>query len=455
MRLLKVILALFYISVLFILPVMAQNELSYTGAGREENASGSSINNSPASKISLVKDPFNGIALSGLPQQPNDTIVPQPVSRKWFESFSIRGYVQFRYNRLLETNPDLECDQCDKSWGKNGGFFMRRMRIIFYGQVSKQVYFYVQPDFASSASSTGLHFGQIRDAYIDLGIDKKNEFRFRVGQSKVPYGFENMQSSQNRLPLDRNDALNSAVSNERDMGVFFYWAPSERRELFSMLVKDGLKGSGDYGVFAFGAYNGQTANKLELNDEPHIVSRISYPFRLGSQIIEPGIQAYSGKYAMPTEIISGYGSAGEVKAANDLNYTDRRAAASFVLYPRPFGIQAEYNVGEGAEYNKATDSIELKSLTGGYVTLSYMGRIGEQILIPFTRLQFYSGGKKFEQDARSYKVNELEIGVEWQPHRTFELVAMYTISSRRFEDHKNPENFQKGQLLRLQAQVNF
>lgn len=34
-------------------------------------------------------------------------------------------------------------------------------------------------------------------------------------------GFENLQSSQNRLPLDRNDGLNSAVSNERDLGVFF------------------------------------------------------------------------------------------------------------------------------------------------------------------------------------------------------------------------------------------
>jgi hypothetical protein len=30
----------------------------------------------------------------------------------------------------------------------------------------------------------------------------------------------------------------------------FYWAP-KIRERFAMLVKDGYKGSGDYGVFAF------------------------------------------------------------------------------------------------------------------------------------------------------------------------------------------------------------
>lgn len=192
-----------------------------------------------------------------------------PAEKKWFESFSIRGYVQARYNRLLETNPNLGNEQGDRSWGKGGGLFLRRMRIIFFGQISKQVYFYIQPDFASSASSTNLHYGQLRDAYFDLGVDKKNEFRFRIGQSKIPYGFENMQSSQNRLPLDRNDALNSAISNERDIGAFFYWAPTKQRELFSSLVRDGLKGSGDYGVFAFGVYNGQTANRPEQNDKLH------------------------------------------------------------------------------------------------------------------------------------------------------------------------------------------
>jgi phosphate-selective porin len=40
-----------------------------------------------------------------------------------------------------------------------------------------------------------------------LSFDTK-KFRLRVGQSKVPFGFENLQSSQNRLTLDRNDALN-------------------------------------------------------------------------------------------------------------------------------------------------------------------------------------------------------------------------------------------------------
>lgn len=373
-----------------------------------------------------------------------------PVAKKWYDSFSIRGYAQVRYNRLFETNPNLKSEQGDRSIGDNGGFFIRRMRIIFSGQINERVYFYVQPDFASSASSTSLHFGQLRDAYFDLGLDAKNEFRFRVGQSKVPFGFENMQSSQNRLPLDRNDALNSAVSNERDLGVFFYWAPASVRKLYASLVADGLKGSGDYGVFGVGAYNGQTANKPELNDAPHIAARFSYPVQIKNQIIEAGIQGYSGEWVMAADQLS----AG-VKATPDKAYLDERYAATFVLYPKPFGIQAEYNVGTGPEFNKATDAIENKRLSGGYVTVSYKFDLKKQILIPFVRVQNYEGGKKHELDARSYRVKETEVGVEWQPNKNFELVAMYTMSTRRAEDFRVQENLQSGSMVRLQAQVNF
>ena len=370
--------------------------------------------------------------------------------KQWFESFSIRGYTQVRYNRLLETNSKLKNEQGDRSWGENGGFFIRRMRIIFSGQINERVYYYVQPDFASSASSTGLHFGQLRDAYFDVGIDAKNEFRFRIGQSKIPYGFENMQSSQNRLPLDRNDALNSAVTNERDLGVFFYWAPANVRKLYASLISDGLKGSGDYGVFGFGAFNGQTANKPEQNNEPHIVARLTYPLQIKNQIVEMGIQGYTGNYVITTDQLS----AG-VKTNTNKSYLDQRIAATFILYPKPFGIQAEYNIGKGPEFNKVTDSIEVRNLHGGYITASYKKDFGQQTIIPFSRYHYYHGGKKHELDARSYHVSEFEIGVDWQPNKNFELVAMYTISERRFEDFRLQNNFQTGNLLRLQAQLNF
>jgi hypothetical protein len=390
---------------------------------------------------------LNSNVVSG--QVVKDTIKkPATTSKKWFESINIRGYAQVRYNGLLQTNEDLGCEQCDKSWGGDNGFFIRRMRVIIYGQISPRVYFYVQPDFASAPSSSTLNFAQLRDAYFDLGLDKDNEFRLRLGQSKVPYGFENMQSSQNRLPLDRADALNSAVSNERDLGVFFYYAPAKIRKRYSSLVNDGLKGSGDYGVFGLGIYNGQTANKPELNANRHIVTRLSYPFEWKKQIFEPGIQAYKGEFTLST-LTSG------VKTNLTKTYLDERVGGTFVLYPKPFGILAEYNVGTGPEFDKLADSITNQRLHGGFITASYKVDFKGQTLIPFVRYQKYDGGKKHELDARSYEVEELEIGAEWQPNKNFELVVMYTMSSRRYEDYAKQNNYQRGNLLRIQAQVNF
>lgn len=378
----------------------------------------------------------------------------------WHERISLRGYTQIRYNRLLESNSDLKCQQCDRSWGDGGGFFIRRARIVLSGDVHPNVYVYIQPDFVSDASSTGLHYAQLRDAYFDLALDSKKEFRFRIGQSKIPYGWENLQSSSNRIPLDRHDALNSGVPNERDLGVFFYWAPQTIRKRFRSLITDGLKGSGDYGVVGFGVYNGQTANRPEATNSQHIVGRITYPFVLGdpsdrsAQIFEPGLSAYTGRYSLldgPSAGVTG-----------EKLYDDRRVATQLILYPKPIGAQIEYTWGRGPEYDPSSNSIRSRALQGGYAMLNarwvYSGPdLGSDAkeLFPFVRYHFYRGGKKTEKDARRHLVSELEFGVEWQPIPAFELVMMWTHSRRRFEDSSLRDNTQEGSLLRLQAQFNY
>ncbi|CAN5211034.1 OprO/OprP family phosphate-selective porin [soil metagenome] len=375
------------------------------------------------------------------------TITKKP----WYQSLNIRGYTQVRYNGfLVETNPLLQCEQCDKSWGGNGGFFVRRARVILSGQVHERVFVYIQPDFASTPSSNVLNFVQLRDIYFDVSLDKEREFRFRIGQSKVPFGFENLQSSQNRLALDRSDPINSAVANERDLGIFFYWAPAHIRERFKYLVESGLKGSGDYGVLGVGAYNGQTANRPEVNRNRHVVGRLSYPFMLlDGQIIEASIQGYTGKFVLLSHSI-------DVNTeVNNFEFLDRRVAGSLIVYPQPFGFQAEYNVGQGPEFKALDYTIANQELKGGYVQMMYMLKRNNQLIIPFSRFQYYEGGKKHELDARSYRVKELEIGVEWQPIPSFEFVAMYTVSDRTFEDFRNPVNRQAGSLIRLQVQINY
>lgn len=377
-------------------------------------------------------------------------VVAPPSDKPWFDKVSMRGYVQLRYNRLFESNDQLKCEQCDKSLGSNSQFFVRRARIIWSGDVHERVYLYIQPDFAVDASATSQHFVQLRDLYADLALDPAKEFRLRVGQSKVPYGFENLQSSQNRLALDRADPLNSAVSNERDLGVFFYWVPDEIRKRLSALVSSGLKGSGDYGVLGLGVYNGQTANKHEANDSLHAVARLAYPFRTeGGQYIEAGVQGYMGRYVVPTAQRT------SANVLGDLEHADRRIAGSFVYYPQPFGFQAEWNFGVGPEYDPVRRRVVSNHLQGGYVQTMYMVRKGGHIVTPFVRAQYYGGGKKHETDARRYLVRQAEGGVEWQPHKNFELVVAYSQEDRAYQDDANRGLRQKGNRMRVQAQINF
>jgi hypothetical protein len=375
----------------------------------------------------------------------------------WYERISLRGYVQIRHNRIGVENAKYVCDQCDKSWADGKNFAIRRARMIFSGQVSPELFIYIQGDLANTIGNSNTHYFQIRDAYFDWSFDKKREFRLRFGQSKVPFGFENMQSSQNRLPLDRSDATNSMVPNERDLGIFFYWAPAKVRALFKQVIDDGLKGSGDYGVFGLGLFNGQIANKLEINNDFHYVARASYPFQIGNQIIEPGIQGITGIYRINKEEGLSLDKSGDplAKVNSKLDYIDQRAAVSVNWYPKPFGILAEYNIGRGPEFDKGTDSIMVKNLYGGFITATYMLKFKKQVLFPFVRYQYYKGGKKFERDATSHFVNEIEGGFEYQPTKNVEIVVEYVNGQRRFENMKTRDNNQFGSLFRTQIQFNF
>lgn len=360
---------------------------------------------------------------------------PEPA---WYDRIKIRGYTQVRYNRLGATNPDLKNEQADKSIGAPGGFLIRRARVILYGDMSRHVSIYLQPDFAAGSVGDVVHLVQLRDWYSDIHLDRRREFRFRVGQSKVPYGFENMQSSQNRLPLDRHDALNSTVKDERDLGVFFYWAPESVRKKLKELVDSGLKGSGDYGMTAIGFYNGQTANQRERNDNKHFVARVAYPFDVGGQTLELAAGGYTGRYVP---------SVGEgIRAAKE--HRDFRLHGTFVLYPKPFGVQAEYTAGYGPE--RVGDRVEERPLEGGYVMAMWRQKLGDHVLVPYVRVHRYDGGKKWIENAPRHVVRELNAGLEWQATKWLELTTELMASERTVDGET-----EAGRLVRFQLQVNY
>jgi hypothetical protein len=50
---------------------------------------------------------------------------------EWYDKVRLRGYAQLRYNGLIQTNRDLTCEQCDRSWGGDGEFFSVGLELYF------------------------------------------------------------------------------------------------------------------------------------------------------------------------------------------------------------------------------------------------------------------------------------------------------------------------------------
>ena len=392
--------------------------------------------------------------------------------KKWFEKFGLRGYTQFRLNETMVLLPGSAPAQnpSDKSVGANQNFLIRRARLILSGDISDHMAVYLQPDFAVNVpgSPDATYFAQLRDWYADCYLDKEKEYRFRVGLSKVPYGWENMQSSSNRLPLDRSDALNSAVRNERDVGVFFYWTPEYAQEFFKQVIDLGLKGSGNYGVFGFGAYDGQGGSLVEQNENLHIVARLALPMQLPSgQFLEAAIQGYTGKYTVLSSPISPLGigppvrPGGTLETGNPQGILDERLAATLVWYPQPLGFQAEWNVGRGPGLNDAQTAVIDRALEGGYAMVLYRHLTPcHGTLFPFARYVHYRGGYKPERNAPFSRIDEWELGLEWQFNPQMELTCAYTFTDRTNTTAISKAGEQSyrqfvGQLLRVQFQVNY
>lgn len=407
-----------------------------------------------------------------------------PVRERWYEKISVRGYTQFRYN--FTPNNDLLTSPGDRSIVKYNEFFMRRARLIVSGQPHDRVFVYLQGEFAGFVNNDNNNDQEgtavLRDAYADIFLTENKEWRIRPGQSKIPFGFDTVQSSQNRLAFDRTDATFSGVPNERSLGVFLYYAPTVVRERFRRLVESGLKGSGDYGMLGIGVYNGQGIDQQDANKNKHVIFHSAYPYEFSNgQIVQVGMDAYTGQVVVstspvvPTNPLLTGGQPVSPQVTNGGNYLDERVAWHLVVFPQPFGFQAEYTIGRGPQLNTARTAVELGSLHGGYVQLFYNYKCDTycQSIFPYVRMQEYFGGQKLQSNSPRSSVRETELGLEYQFNRALELTVAYSWSQRTSGESdtlpvntcglsvspvsctQTPYQLQTGNLIRFQLQWSF
>lgn len=382
--------------------------------------------------------------------------IAKTLSNKWYEKIGLRGYTQFRYTDVLSYDGAPVDVPADRSVNPNESFVIRRGRFIFSGDVTNRLYLYGQYDFNASTGAADYSL-QARDLYADLALDKAKAWRLRFGQSKVPFGFVNMQSSQNRAALERPDALNSAVEGERDLGAALMWASPEARRRFRDLTGLGLKGSGDYGVVSAGVYSGQGLNRGDQNGDVHVYGRVSYPFKLaGGQYVELGLQGYRGHFVSPTQAITSGGATFTPSGPAD-GVLDQRAAVSAVWYPQPIGVEAEWTFGRGPALSADNRTIEADDLHGGYVQVGYLRQSRRTgTWFPFSRWQYYDGGRKFGRNAPRERVNEIDFGLEFARWAEFEVTGMFTRSFTRTRTSSFPyTRSTDGTRVGVQVQWNY
>ncbi|WP_347303783.1 porin [Croceibacterium sp. TMG7-5b_MA50] len=386
-----------------------------------------------------------------------------PARAPWYDRLQLRGYTQLRYNAFLSGDADAPAGMSrlrsvhDSSINDDGGFSLRRVRLVLQGDVTDNIELYLQHDFGTavnnqSSAEPRQGFGQLRDAYVDVFLDREKSFRLRFGQSKVPVGWENLQSSSNRIPLDRSDAINSAVPGERDLGVVAYYTPPHVQRIWDRLDDDGQKLFGNYGAFGVGLFNGGGTNRAERNGSAMTVAMATWPFELDGlgpmfrgQVLELGGSAMLNR--IRPEVRTG--------GVSELDYREDRIGVHAILYPQPFGVQAEWAWGQGPQFDTALQQIKEAPLNGGYLQLTYdLGEIGSGRLLTFGRWQHYRGGWKAATNAPRLETDEWEIGVEWPLMDALELTLAYARMKRREADERRTGRAE-GDLIRTQLHWSY
>ena len=300
-------------------------------------------------------------------------VVSRALAGKWYERLSLRGYTQFRGSEVTSESGAVLEVPADRSVNRNESFSLRRGRVVLSGDVAEHLSLYAQTDFNGS-TGTGDFALQMRDLYGDIWLDKSKTLPRapRAVEGALRLGQPSVEPESGAAGASRRDQQRRRGRTR--FGSDVMWASTTARQRFRDLVAQGLKGSGDYGVAAVGLYSGQGLNRPDQNGDPHVLARVSYPFKTaGGRFMEFGVQGYHGHFVVPTQAITSDGVTFTPTQPDD-GVLDTRLALTAIVYPQPIGVEAEWNFGEGPELSADLRSIESRSLQGGYVQLNYRTR---------------------------------------------------------------------------------
>ena len=159
------------------------------------------------------------------------------------------GYFQIRY-------------QDDEGTDKND-FLVRRARLNVRGPLSDRTAYRIE--FQMDAKEAGMgpcSKTQLRTLYLDY---KLNRGLLRIGQAKVPWGYELLESVPDLWTAERALFMDRLFPNQRDIGVQWSYRKSPSAPQF------------DVGIF-----NGTGINASDNNDRKNLMARVDFPLPSGT-----------------------------------------------------------------------------------------------------------------------------------------------------------------------------
>lgn len=167
------------------------------------------------------------------------------------KALTFDGYMQLRYE--VNTAPA----------GRNQ-FYIRRARFNIRGAIDEHVSSRIELNASDKDGDKG--YGSkvtLREAYIDYASGLE---RLRMGQAKIPFGYELRESARELWSGQRSLVLERLFPDSTDIGVQYRWLWSPEKQ------------------FDIAVFNGTGVNANDDNDRKDPVASVTLPIHLGSVV---------------------------------------------------------------------------------------------------------------------------------------------------------------------------
>lgn len=321
------------------------------------------------------------------------------------EKVKISGYVQGQYSHDEPATPQ-------------DNFLVRRARLKITGAISPMATAVLEVGADKSVTyndtkgkSQEIKLTELKEAYVDLGRSTDN-WRFRMGQAKIPFMYDVLQSSSVRVTPESTVLAGALFPGEYDTGAW-------------LQLKNVLGDSIPDTQLEIGAMNGTGPGKNDVNDNKDFVARLR--FNLGNAPIDSEYEANSAYL--------GYQSGQSLDSGVT---TDKRFFGGGVSYiTGPFWLRGEAVGGE----------LKGKNVGGWYGQAAYF--IPQTLNSVFVRYEAYDEN----QDVSNNNFKSTTVGYEhkFDPKTRLTLAHEFRTPDKGYSKFSSTD----GDITTLRLQVKF